>query len=715
MSFRLFAGNASLRVEGGELLLRNGEDALALVGEEFVLHLREGGESLSLPSSCFARLEEEAPGEIRRHYVREGVEAIVSYTAMHGVFFKRLRVLFKAPAYLEMVEVEARAPKGATVAFGGEGLPYFIDDAFFLGLEFPAADHHYENGAFSLREHPCETTKEYLSLPLAIGARNEGKTLSDTFRAYIASRAVNRHAPFRYVYGNWGLYDNMTPGDPKLDEALALRSVRDLRRVETLSGVKFQQYVMDAFWFKPGTHYRELDGEALPRGFAPLRKALREDGLDFGLWFDLNFREDHPTDFSFEDNRLGTGTYCLACPRVYEAMESAILARVKEDGLKALKIDFAFFSCRNPEHDHAQGEVPSKEKGIKNFIRLVKAVKEAEPGLVFYCYNGFTFHLDSIARVHLGDAPAISPYWSWIVDYVYCGDPRVDEIPTLREEKSLAGYTDSMIRHFHDSYFPLSSIDDHGTMIGRTGTIYYLGKETFRRSALLGLMRGERKLHLYGDLSLLDEADCAYLGFLSSLQKEADEKGWTPALLLGDPRKGEAYGYALASENEGFLSVFNPAEEGQSPVVSLPGWQGKEVVLETLLRNGEKAEESKRAFGQATVDLPGGDYLLLRFRVVEENRREEAFALKKGMSATLLAPFDALLALRFQTEEGIPLRSLRGIPDALSLQTAGAVEKKERWSGSSWCNIHVLENEETRLENRGEATIRVQALWKEER
>lgn len=106
---------------------------------------------------------------------------------------------------------------------------------------------------------------------------------------------------------------------------------------------------------------------------------------------------------------------------------------------------------------------------------------------------------------------------------------------------------------------------------------------------------------------------------------------------------------------------------------------------------------------------------MLRFRVVEENRREEAFALKKGMSATLLAPFDALLALRFQTEEGIPLRSLRGIPDALSLQTAGAVEKKERWSGSSWCNIHVLENEETRLENRGEATIRVQALWKEER
>ena len=111
---------------------------------------------------------------------------------------------------------------------------------------------------------------------------------------------------------------------------------------------------------------------------------------------------------------------------------------------------------------------------------MTERLKELNPELKIICYNGWTTELDWIGSVKEKRGFAVSPYWGRSVDYVYCGDPRPSEIPTRRLEDSIVYYTDAMIRNFYDALMPFSIIDDHGTMIGDTSTIYRLGKALFR-------------------------------------------------------------------------------------------------------------------------------------------------------------------------------------------------------------------------------------------
>ena len=68
-----------------------------------------------------------------------------------------------------------------------------------------------------------------------------------------------------------------------------------------------------------------------------------------------------------------------------------------------------------------------------------------------------------------------------------------------------------MEQRFLRAFVPPEAIDDHGTMIGNTNTIYYLGKSAFRDSWIMNLSHGNRKQNLYGELSLLDDADWDFL------------------------------------------------------------------------------------------------------------------------------------------------------------------------------------------------------------
>lgn len=706
----LACSHGTLTLNKDSLSFSNGSKTLTLSGEEFVLNLKEGENIVSLPSSKFERKEAIDEQGLLLSFVLDDLKVLIRYSSKDEGFAKVLHVESSKPVFLESILLEGREAS-LPLSLGGEGMPFFADELCFLGVEFPAADNQREGKTLRCVQHPCVETCSFDSFPVYYGLRKEGETISTSFRRYIQEKSVNRNAPFRYVYGNWGLYDNMTPGDPILTEPLALRSVEDVKRLELLSGVKFGSYVMDAFWFKKGSHYLETD-DVLPHGFGPFEKALEEDALDFGLWFDINFREDHPTDFDAEDNLLDAGTYCLGCERPYLAMKKALIDHVKAHHLKALKIDFAYFDCKNPAHPHAMGPVASKEASIKNFLDMVSSIKAIEPNLVFYCYNGFTFNLDSITNAAPNKGIIVSPYWSWFVDYVYCGDPRPNEIPTDDEALSLSGYTDSMVRDFYDSYFPLASIDDHGTMIGNTGTIYYLGKQTFRRGVLLNLMRGGRKIHVYGDLSLLDENDGKYLGFLSSIQKEMEGQSLS---MDGDPRKGEIYSYATKGKASGYIALFNPLNHRQSKVVALDGWKDHEIALTKVIEDGELVRQEMKAFGAFVVDLPCGSYRVYRYEIKEKAWAEEEILLKPGQTCVFKNKGYAHMAISFRDEQGNFVRTPNGLPEGIKVSLEEPKLVKSYWSGISWRRYAVKGKEEVTIASSSSVPYRLHVDWEESR
>lgn len=166
-----------------------------------------------------------------------------------------------------------------------------------------------------------------------------------------------------------------------------------------------------------------------------------------------------------------------------------------------IKFDFAFFDCDDPDHKfHACGGAESKEPAIRNFTEMIRELREAEPDLKILCYNGFTTDLSRIGSV-IADRSgyAVSPWWAYFVDYVYCGDPRASEIPSEQLDRSMIYYTDAMIKQMRNALLPFDFTDDSGTMCANTGTGYYLGKAALRDGRIMSLSRGGRKLHYYGD------------------------------------------------------------------------------------------------------------------------------------------------------------------------------------------------------------------------
>ena len=67
-----------------------------------------------------------------------------------------------------------------------------------------------------------------------------------------------------WVYNNWSAYDELSDSIP-LTEELALRELQEIARLRGV-GVRFDYYMMDAFWFAPDGGYREWRKPNWPNG-----------------------------------------------------------------------------------------------------------------------------------------------------------------------------------------------------------------------------------------------------------------------------------------------------------------------------------------------------------------------------------------------------------------------------------------------------------------
>ena len=116
-----------------------------------------------------------------------------------------------------------------------------------------------------------------------------------------------------------------------------------------------------------------------------------------------------------------------------------------------------------------------------------------------------------------------------------------------------------MLLNFFDANMPCGGIDDHGTMIGDTATIYRLGKKLFRCGWLMNAMRGGGKLHLYGKVDLLDDSDLEYMREVSDVFDDINAGIYETSCILGDARRAEVYGYSISEGDTGYAVILNPA------------------------------------------------------------------------------------------------------------------------------------------------------------
>ena len=715
-----------LRMDGDTKCLRAGERTLIWrTLEEYSFQIQRSDGCLIMVEPSGKPIRKDIPNGWIWQYSHTELAVDVQYVLDQDVLFKTVSVIANQPLIIRYAQTEAAAV-GEELTRGGEGQPLFVGVKGFIASTFPAAENRRDGGVLTLRHAPFKKLNvgEHFDFsPVVFGLNWEQATpegLAESFRRFLLPRRPHPDDCLR-VYCDWGAHDELAGEyEFELNEEMARRILGDLRHARETTGLTYDYYLMDDCWYSRDT-YNRFKSTHWPQGPEKFLSELDDLGMWFGLWFDVNMqRIRDPKKKIFRGS--STDELCIAAEENMAWVFEAVEKHIRENGVRMLKFDFAFFKCDNPDHDfHSQRKIAAKEPAIRNFIAHLSALRKAYPTLQVLAYNGFTTDLDYIGSVDPNRGGwAISPFWALFIDYLYCGDPRPAERPAPME-KSIIHYSDCMIEQFVDALLPREAIDDHGSMIGLTNTIYYLQKRSLRDSYLMNIVRGTRKLHLYGETGLLDSADWEFLAKAQRLFDFVCAPGCRTESVLERPSRGTVYGYHNTRGNRGVITAVNTTAITQPIVVNIPG----KLRWKRIYHNGEWCEERLPMTGALCADLDS--YGIDAF-AWERFGDEETDPLPVPIPAqcpggyvdvdagtTVIVPLPAecrRIGIRFMTDDLSPLRASNDERPTMRIRAQGGelarLDTMAVWSGISFVIYEVHQTDNTmslRLENSGDTPL----------
>lgn len=673
---------------------------------------------------CF---EKEAYTALWRHPF---FEVQVRYRMEETAVVKSMRLRAKRGIFLRYAQTEV-SDCSLPLSRGGEGQPVFLGDAGFVSMVFPAARNRYEGKRLKLEQAPYLEVlpgEDFVFFDIVYGFCTE-KTAEDSFLQYILAHKKKTPAGLR-IYGDWGAHDEMA-GEKELDEQLSFRQLSLLKKGKE-RGVSFDYYLMDAFWYDRKGNYLTFLEKNWPQGPERFLEELAGQDMKFGLWFDVNMSRLVLPEELLEE-KGNSGGLCMGYEENVKMLFRGIRTQLERCGCSLLKLDFAYFDCENGKHRvHSPERLASKEPAIRNFLRELTGLCQEYPDLLIAGYNGFTADLECIASSdrRKGEEFAISPWWCLYLDYLYCGDPRPSELPAGNLGNSLIWYTDAMIEKFSESLMPLTAIDDHGTMIGNTNTIYYLGKGNFRDSWILNIARGSRRELLYGDLELLNEEDWRFLADCRELFEFICRPSVHTVPVGGSPARGEVYGYVNGDGKRGYVTLVNPGAGEAFFRLTGEEWDPgrrrlwKIYAGKNFLKEGNKEEKSKGEGRGAEIRLTSEEVAVYAWEQREIVEKEGYLILDPAACETIrLSGSCGSFSVKVTDRDGKALRLLGGEKDPLQVQSPEEEAGLERvypqrfWSGCSWMAYRIKPSDVSAgrqicLSNRGKECLYVK--WQEE-
>lgn len=625
---------------------------------------------------------------IRYHHELFDMEA--TYSIDDEAVYKKLHLIAKENFTIQYAQTEAGKVSGQ-LSRGGEGQPIFVSDKAFISIVFPAAQNYIQEDMIRLEQAPYISLvkgAEFDFYPVIYGFATR-ETLEKSFLQYIKNHKRKTPAGMR-IYSDWGAHDEMA-NEEKLDEAMALRLAANLQKGRQ-KGAEFDYYLMDDGWFKDT--YDHFNRELWLHGQKKFLDKLEEMGMKFGLWYDVNMSQLYLADHvvRLEGDR---GRICFSYKENADLFFDGVKTQLEQSNCAIIKLDFAFFECQSGEHStHSKEKIKSKEPAVRNFIEGLNEVYEKAPNLIVLGYNGFTVDLECISSIDNNYTKyMISPWWCLYLDYLYCGDPRPSEIPIENMGESLIYYTDGMIKGFSESLMPYSAIDDHGTMIGTTNTIYYLGKGSFRNSYIMSISRGGKKAHLYGELELLDDADWKFIKDSKELLDFTSREDVETEAIFGNPRRGQVYGYSHSDGKIGYVTIVNPTDKEEAVLLEREEWQHNDIVhvckyySDGEIHQNNMEEIEKKLY----VKLAPYEICIYKWEI-----RDSAMDLQQGYvfvedgkdMEIFLSDTCQIFSLQLLDEKGSPIRKIGVYNEALTVEPLNEKTSLQRISGQTiWCGM----------------------------
>ena len=364
------------------------------------------------------------------------------------------------------------------------------------------------------------------------------------------------------VYNDWSAYDELSDNIP-LTEELAMQLLDEVIRLKK-DGVRIDYYVMDAFWFDVDGGYRIWNKRNWPNGPDRWLKACKAAGVKPGLWFSTNLIKagGRPMLHVIPDWQ-GSVTSDDATLSLFEGgylnhlMDT--LQMYADQGFKMFKFDFAYFNAASATAKGNTLPAEIEELNKTAFIQAIKKFRAKNPGIIFIGYNGFGGDMDNTTTPF---RKTIDPRWLEMFDTLYCGDPRISDVPMMNFWRSEDLYSDHMVRQFAFNGLPLSRIDNCAFMIGKTGTCYKRGLAAWKGALILTLARGGWLNVYHGNLELIDDKDAAWFAKVQKIYLQLQQYGQT-SIFGAIPGTGRPYGYFSRTAEGSIFTVVNPSQSVQ--------------------------------------------------------------------------------------------------------------------------------------------------------
>lgn len=382
------------------------------------------------------------------------------------------------------------------------------------------------------------------------------------FLISVLAAAQSADAPFLMlqdpivVYNDWSAYDELSDNVP-LTEQLALKELDNVLRLRR-AGVRFDYYMMDAFWFAKDGGYRTFRKSTWPDGPDRWLARCRENGIKPGLWFGTNLLVQLDPVPAWEDSLTkNRGAMCMFhggfLPHLMETLQMW-----HDRGVRMFEFDFAAFDAAPPDIEASLSKQEIVRRNEEAFRTALGQFREKNPGVVVVAFNGFGGNFEMTT----GPFPFKDPIdlnWLKVFDTLYCGDPRPSDVPMMNFWRSQDLYGDHMVRRYEDSGVPLQRIDPTSVMYGTTGTIYYRKVSAWKSGLVLMLSRGGWINTIHGNLELIDDAMAPWMARAERLFLPLEAEGRTKTF-GGIPGEVQPYGFASLDTAGAVYTVVNPAQ-----------------------------------------------------------------------------------------------------------------------------------------------------------
>lgn len=370
-----------------------------------------------------------------------------------------------------------------------------------------------------------------------------------------------------FVYNNWSAYDELSDNIP-LTEQLAMKELDEILRLRRFK-VRFDYYMMDAFWFDPDGGYRTWRRPNWPNGPDAWIRKCRENSVMPGLWFSTNTLvkiNATPEWRNSLNEKKGSMSFSEGgfLPSFMDTMQYWY-----DRGIRMFKFDFVDFGAATPETAKSKSPEEIRTRNADAFREALKKFRLRNPDVVLVAFNGFGGDVESTASPFPFHNP-VDLRWLEVFDSLYSGDPRPSDVPEMNFWRSMDIYSDHMVRRYEQSFLPLERIDSTGFMLGNTGTIYYRKTHAWKGALLLMMARGGWVNTVHGNLEFLSDDDARWFAKVQSLYLTLEAKGRTKTF-GGIPGEVQPYGFGSLDADGSVYAVVNPAqnvEEIQLPRLS---------------------------------------------------------------------------------------------------------------------------------------------------